>query len=336
MPTWGELLKRIQRELPTNRAILDVLRREALSDLANYTGSNVILYASAHLQKPEAQSTLSIRGEDMEGFMETCYGLQGDSLDLVLHSPGGTAEAAEAIVTYLRSKFAKLRVFVPHEAMSAATMMACAADEIVLGKQSYLGPIDPQFLLPSAVNPAVVHSIPAGAILDQFEGIKKECKADKANLPAYIPMLQQYGPALLEQCKNAQKLSERLVTTWLGRWMLSNEPDKSKAGRIAKELASHQAHLAHGRPLCREYLLGLGLNVVPLEEDQKLQDKVLTIYHAAMHTFNLTPAAKIIENHMQRAFIKFAGQVIMAAPPGTAQPPQPGQPATPPGAAPGA
>jgi len=56
-----------------------------------------------------------------------------------LHSPGGSIEAAEAIVTYLRSKFAHIRAIVPHSAMSAATMIAMACDEIVMGKHSFLG-----------------------------------------------------------------------------------------------------------------------------------------------------------------------------------------------------
>jgi hypothetical protein len=68
-----------------------------------------------------------------------------------------------------------------------------------------------------------------------------------------------------------------------------------------------------------------------LEEDQQLQDKVLTVYHAAMHTFAATPATKIIENHDGRAFIKLMQVVVqerVAAPRG--QPPQtrpPEQPA---------
>ena len=67
-------------------------------------------------------------------------------LDLILHTPGGFPEAAESIVKYLRSKFStNIRVIVPHLSMSAGTMIACAGKEIVMGKHSSLGPIDPQF-----------------------------------------------------------------------------------------------------------------------------------------------------------------------------------------------
>ena len=98
--------------------------------------------------------------------MEVSHGLSGDQLDLILHSPGGYPEAAEAIVAYLRSRFADIRVIVPQLAMSAATMIACAADKIVLGKHSFLGPTDPQIML---ATPLGVRSVPAQSVLDQFD-----------------------------------------------------------------------------------------------------------------------------------------------------------------------
>ncbi|WP_337461520.1 hypothetical protein [Jutongia sp.] len=65
-------------------------------------------------------------------------------LDLVLHTPGDSPAAAEAIVNYLRAKFGNdIRVIVPQLAMSAGTMIACSAKQIIMGKQSSLGPIDP-------------------------------------------------------------------------------------------------------------------------------------------------------------------------------------------------
>ena len=44
--------------------------------------------------------------------------------------------------------------------------------------------------------------------------------------------------------------------------------------------------------------------VVPLESDQTFQDMSLSVFHAATHTFSATPAAKIVENHLGKAFIK--------------------------------
>lgn len=93
----------------------------------------------------------SITNEDLSGLMEVVHGLTGPNLDLILHSPGGSPAAAEALVKYIRSKFDHVRVIVPQMAMSAATMISCSANSIVMGKHSFLGPIDPQFLLPTGV-----------------------------------------------------------------------------------------------------------------------------------------------------------------------------------------
>lgn len=175
-------------------------------------------------------------------------------VDLILHSPGGEPEAAEAVVTYLRSKFRSIRVFVPHAAMSAATMLARAADEIVMGKHSFLGPIDPQFIMAGPNGTTML--VPAQAILDQFELAKEECK-DPSLMGAWLPMLGQYGPALLMQCTDALNLSEQLVGKWLRTWMLhrkfkGNKPKAAaKARQIARKLNDHAYFMSHGRQILR-------------------------------------------------------------------------------------
>jgi hypothetical protein len=58
----------------------------------------------------------------------------------------------------------------------------------------------------------------------------------------------------------------------------------------------------------------MGVNVTPLENDNKLQDLVLSIHHATMHTFSGTPASKIIENHLGRAWVRRIGQFSVAMP----------------------
>jgi ClpP class serine protease len=65
-------------------------------------------------------------------------------LDLILHTPGGLVLAAEQIAQALVRHKAKVTVFVPHYAMSGGTLLALAADEIVLDGNAVLGPVDPQ------------------------------------------------------------------------------------------------------------------------------------------------------------------------------------------------
>lgn len=164
--------------------------------------------------------------------MEVVHNLPGPNLDIVLHSPGGSSEAVEAIVSYLRSKYKHIRMIVPSLAMSAATMLACSADEILLGAHSSLGPTDPQFVLGTPLGQRMV---PAPAILDQFKLAQDDCK-DPSKLGAWLPMLGQFGPDLLVQCVEASDrgLTRRRKTSQSGcrttatsRPMLAISPGRS-------------------------------------------------------------------------------------------------------------
>jgi hypothetical protein len=108
--------------------------------------------------------------------MESCHAVQGRALDLVVHSPGGSATAAEQIVNYLRTQFDSIRVIVPLQAKSAATMIALGADEIVMGRFSELGPIDPQIFVP--IPGGQGRFAPAHAILRDFKRAKDEITQD--------------------------------------------------------------------------------------------------------------------------------------------------------------
>ena len=150
MSTWGGVHEVIEKaEEEHGPGALDFVRRNYLAELNKLTKRNTILYGSAWLQKPDATKAnlVDINEKDVLAFMECVQGLSGDTLDLILHSPGGYLESAEHIVKYLREHFSDIRIIVPYLAMSAATLIACSANQIVLGKQSALGPIDPQFTL---------------------------------------------------------------------------------------------------------------------------------------------------------------------------------------------
>ncbi len=233
--------------------------------------------------------------------MEVIHGLSNSALDLIIHSPGGSAEVTEALVSYIRTKFTNVRVIVPQAAMSAATMLACSADTIMMGKHSSLGPIDPQFILSTQIG---IQSVPAQAILDQFDKAKEECQDPKL-LGRWLPILSQYGPALLVQCENAIDLSETLLKQWLEQYMFFGEQKASKkAQKIAQYLSDHKRFKSHARHIPREKAKELGLKIEDLEKDQTIQDLILSVFHATTHTFNATSAVKIIENHNGKAFIK--------------------------------
>ena len=301
MPIWSEILGEIGDGMADGSPPdFDGIRRKYLVELHRHTRRPVILYASGWLQKEAPEALLSIGDDDIQGLMEVTAGLgSGSPLDLILHSPGGSLEAAEAIVMYLRSRFSHIRVIVPNLAMSAATMISCAADEIVLGKHSFLGPTDPQILLDT---PLGTRFVPAQAILNQFD-LARHQTADPENLAVWLPMLSQYGPALLVQCEEALSMSIELVGTWLATYMFKDLNGSTElAQKISKWFAGHQNFRSHSRHIPRSELKDK-LNIIDLESDKILEDLSLSVFHATTHTFSGTSAVKIIENHMGRAFI---------------------------------
>jgi hypothetical protein len=329
MPTWSGILEELnQSQVEGGTPQFDGVRRKYLAALYQYTHRETILYASKWTQHDPNVSpdAISIVDEDIQGIMEVIHGLSGPNLDLILHSPGGSLEAAEALVSYLRSKFDHIRVIVPQMAMSAATMLACAADVVIMGKHSFLGPIDPQIILTTQLGQRMV---PAQAIIEQFERAKIECQ-DPSKMGAWLPMLSQYGPDLLVQCQHASDMSRELVRRWLASYMFRNDSQrKRKSRRIANWLGDHGHFKSHGRHIPRNELEKRGLEVDHLENDHSLQDLVLSVFHSATHTFNGTSAVKIIENHRGRAFIKQVQAVLLQMPVPQGSPPNPAAVKTP-------
>jgi membrane-bound ClpP family serine protease len=115
---------------------------------------------------------------------------------LIIHSGGGRSEAAEQIVSYMRQKYRVVRAIIPLHAMSAATMLACSCNEIVMGKQSAIGPIDPQIRLGNM-------QMAAHAILEDVAAALADVRANPATAAIWVPKLQQIPLGMLSQCKQS-------------------------------------------------------------------------------------------------------------------------------------
>jgi hypothetical protein len=302
MPTWGQILGEIRQAIQGgDQKAFDTIRNKYVRALADFTGRDTIVYATRWTAGDMAPNLISISDEDVHAFMEATAGLKGNSLDLILHTGGGSAESTDAIVSYLRQKYPNdIRIIIPQAAMSAGTMLACAANKIVMGKQSSIGPIDPQFILQTAVG---IQSIPAQAILEQFEKAQTDCRDNPKNLNSWFPMLSQYGPALLIRCSEQIKFSQELVENWLKEYMFNGEEtDLPKS--IAEYLSKHTNFLTHGKHINIIKASEIGLKIQTLEENQDFQDRVLSVFHATMHAIGSTNTVKIIANQNGNCFLK--------------------------------
>jgi ATP-dependent protease ClpP protease subunit len=276
----------------------DSVRRRYLKEYSEYTGRNVILFATAFGSKKLAiqqipDFLISITQEDIQGFMSAVHELKGSELDLIIHNPGGSAEATEQIVLYLRQKFSHIRAIIPQNAMSAATMLACACNELVMAKHSAIGPIDPQMGV--IANNGSRFMIPAQSILDEFEQAKQEIIKNPELATLWVNRINSYPHGFFKKCEDTIDLSIKLVGNWLNEYMFSDHA-KKEGDRIAEWLCRSGEHKTHARPITIEKALEQGLKVTPLESDQKLQDLVLSIFHSTMVTFDITQCVKIIEN----------------------------------------
>lgn len=126
---------------------LEATRLKLIRDLEKKRGTRLITI----IHRQEAISFLGIpltryiNVEDSEAVLRAIRLTPDDMpIDLLLHTPGGLVLAAEQIARALQKHKAKVTVFVPHYAMSGGTMIALAADEIIMDENAVLGPVDPQ------------------------------------------------------------------------------------------------------------------------------------------------------------------------------------------------
>lgn len=297
MPAWDEVVK----ELEGLEAVspLDTVRAKYISELAEVRGRNVICYYSGWLQKKLAPD-VDINDGDMNGLMNAVHGLdRSKGLDFILHTPGGNLAATEAIVNYLRECFGTdVVAIVPQLAMSAGTMIACSCHEIIMGRQSSLGPTDPQ-----------MGGVPAGGVVREFEEAVAEVTENPASAVLWGQIIGQYHPTFLGDCQMAVDMSRSMVKSWLMENMLSGRSEADNiADSIVDELCEHGKSVMHDRHYSAAKAKEIGLNVSDLEENDVIQDLVLTVHHAFMNTFSKSPATKIIENSAGKRWIISAVQ----------------------------
>ncbi|MEE9148828.1 MAG: hypothetical protein V3U27_15680 [Candidatus Tectomicrobia bacterium] len=303
MPSWNELLEELtaQGDEAKAAAWLQTRTQNALQEIGKIRGNrHVLSYASAFLQKPQAPAPLlQVTHEDVNGFMSVMYGMQWErGLTLLLHTPGGITNAAETIVAYLRSKFNEIEVVIPTFSMSAGTMISMAADRLVMGRQSQVGPIDPQFFMGGI-------SLSARAVVDQFERARDDILQNRDTAHVWAPVLQTIGPALLQEAQNALAYGERMVAGWLEQYMFRGHTNpRERADATAAYLNDASIHKSHGRRIDRDEARAQNIVVEDLETNQELQEHVLTAYHLITLAFEKSPGTKMIASDTGRLWIK--------------------------------
>ena len=187
------LIRQLEQERKS-RVITLIHRQEALSIL----GIPIVRYVTVE-DSEKVLRAIRLTPEDLP-------------IDLVLHSPGGLLLAAEQIALALKRHPAKVTVMVPHYAMSGGTLIALAADEIILDRNAVLGPVDPQ-----------LGEYPAASILQAITAKDKNEIEDRTLILADIArkairQVQQAVYCLLEDRMDKIKAKEISELLSEGRW----------------------------------------------------------------------------------------------------------------------
>jgi ClpP class serine protease len=187
------LLARLERQRKT-RVILLVHRQETMSLL----GFPLMRYIDIN---------------DSEDVIRACVMTDPEvPVDLVLHTPGGLVLAATQIARAIRDRKGKVTVFVPHYAMSGGTLIALAADEIVMSPHAVLGPVDPQLgQYPAASLLRAVSRKPVAEVDDQTLILADV--AEKA-----VVQLRDSARDLLTRSQTSEKAKELAELLATGTW----------------------------------------------------------------------------------------------------------------------
>lgn len=103
-------------------------------------------------------------------------------------------------------------------------------------------------------------------------------------------------------CQSSIEWSEKLAFDWLTRNMSKGNEAKTK--KILKEFSDHKTNKSHARHISKDKCKEIGVSIVDMEDDNHLQDLILTAHHSFMHTFSHSTATKIVENHLGVAYVE--------------------------------
>jgi ClpP class serine protease len=180
-------------------------------------------------------------------------------LEIILHTPGGILIAALQIARAIKAHPGKKTVFVPHYAFSGGTLIALAADEIVMSKHAVLGPIDPQ-----------VYGLPAASILKAVE------RKPVQNVDDDTLILADISAKALDQLRAA------------ACELLAGGMSDNRSCAISDELAS--GRWTHDFPITPEHASELGLKI-----STKMPEDILALMDLFPETIRRQPSVRTVE-----------------------------------------
>jgi ClpP class serine protease len=234
-------------ERPTTKAEILAWRQRIIESLEDERGTKVItmIHKKELWTEPGEDPEIGIE-DTVKVLMEIQKTPPDKPIDMIIHTPGGYAVAAQMMAMAIKFHPAKVTVMVPFYAMSGGSLMSLAAGEIRMEKYSVLGPVDPQIPTPGGMHPAgalatLMKTKPIQTISDRMVILAESGNLEVENAKAFV------------------------------MWLLEGKMDAEQADHVADFLA--RGYMSHATPITLDVARTLGLNVV-----EGVPDKVYELF----------------------------------------------------------
>lgn len=214
-------------------------------------------------------------------------GNKHEKLYILLTTPGGSLNPVKRMVNIFRNFYTEVNFIVPDYAYSAGTVMCCSGDKIYMDYYSVLGPIDPQ------VRNKDGKFVAALGYLDKINELIEKAKRNELTNAEFI-ILKDFDLAELRAYEQARDLAIDLLVEWLPKYKfknwtkhsssqnpVTNDEKRNRALEIAQNLSDNKEWKSHGRPISRDELGRLKLQIDRMEDHPDAYTAV-TAYHELM------------------------------------------------------
>ena len=288
------------------------LEKELLKLIGDYNKKRktfLIVYAAAISKQVPV---ISPNMDDYYTLFDMLKAVKAKDLDFYIETPGGSGEAAEEIVRFLRDKFENVTFVISGEAKSAGTLMVLSANDILMTQSGSLGPIDAQIRIGRAPQSGY----------DYMEWVKEKRKeaSKKGKLnPFDATMVAQISPGELNGVSNSLNFAKDLAISWLPKykfkdWEITETRKKKvtelmkrqRARSIVNKLIDHNKWRSHGRSIKICDLENIGLRISKVDDDPELAEIVYRIQTVIKMLFGTTNTFKILATESEKIFASAA------------------------------
>ena len=298
-----------------NMNFRDELRR-GITDIEAIRNHPLIVYAANVINTP-AGSSSDISYVDDLPFSEMVSAIPTgtDTIDILIVTPGGSAQQVSQFVNHLRPLFDNVEFIIPHMAMSAGTIWALSGNEIWMDARGFIGPIDPQ--VPGKDG----RFVPAQAILALLKRIQENGQENINNgkNPDWsdIMILQNMDAKEIGNALSLTKYSVQLATEYLKTYKfkgLLNSDGKpatdaertAKAEQVATLLCSHEHWRTHSHGISRDVAASeLGLNIYHPDDVPGFERAIRRFWALLYFLFDNSDTMKVFISNQYSLFKKF-------------------------------